>query len=521
MTESVSIKQGVVTGAVSGDGAVAAYLGIRFAAAPIGDLRWQPPQPLPAGSESVMATQRGPICPQYPVPVDCVLPLGDELQDEDCLFLNVWRPVDRSGERLPVIMWSHLGAFQLGSGSAPIYDGSNWARAGVVFVTPNYRLNKFGFLAHPALSAEQGGRSGNYGLLDQIAALEWIRDNIAEFGGDPDCVTIAGISAGASSVSLLMASPRARGLFHRAICESGGSFGPVLSRTACGDAWQHLAGAEASGQTWADRLEVSDTAALRAMSAAEIKAASEPDWTDNEGVFDAAQPIVDGVVLEEGSFAHFAAGRQAPVPLLVGSAANEDLLVPFSPTLEVYERDVARSYGEWAPAFKALYPASTDAEAVAASMKANSHRLFTWQNWTMARLHAAAGHDTYYYRFQMVPPVPPGRHPEQALPRPLGAFHGASMFYSFQNFDARDWPWRSEDFALSQAMVEAWTTFARTGKPVSVQLPQWQRFDPSEPRVMLLDAEPKISAVPDQPFIEFWNKFNAARSDSALAPATA
>jgi para-nitrobenzyl esterase len=382
-------------------------------------------------------------------------------------------------------------------------------------------LNKFGFFAHPSLSAEQGGRSGNYGLLDQIAALEWIRDNISEFGGDPGCVTIAGISAGASSVSLLMGSPAARGLFHRAIAESGGSFGPVLARTSCGDAWQHLAGAELSGKNWADRFKLSDVTSLRAIDAADIKAASAPDWTDNDGVFDAAQPIVDGVVLKEGSFALFAAGRQAPVPLLVGSAANEDLLVPLSPTLEAYERDVVRIYGKWAPEFKALYPASTDAEAMAATMKANAHRLFTWQNWTMAKLHAAAGHDTYYFRFQMAPPVPAGRHPEQALPRPLGAFHGASMFYSFQNFHTRDWPWRSEDFALSKAMMEAWTAFARTGKPVSRGLPRWPGFDPKEPRVMLLDATPKMGPVPDQPFVDFWSRFNAARSEDPLTTTAA
>lgn len=514
--ESVSLSQGVINGMLSDDGSVVSYLGVRFAAPPVGDLRWRPPHPLQPGGASVNATHSGPICPQYPLPTNSVLPLGDEVEDEDCLFLNVWAPAEQTGERLPVIMWLHLGAFQIGSGSAPIYDGSNWAKAGVVFVTPNYRLNKFGFLAHPALSAEQGGRSGNYGLLDQIAALEWIRDNIAKFGGDPECVTIAGISAGASSVSLLMASPLARGLFHRAICESGGSFGPVAERTSCGDAWQHLRGAEASGQKWADSLGLKDAASLRALSAEEIKVASETDWTDNYGVFDAAQPIVDGAVLEAGSREIFGAGRQAPVPLLVGSAANEDLLVPFSPSLEAYESDGARIYGNHAAEFKRVYPASTDAEAIASSMKANAHRLFTWQNWTMAKLHAAAGYDTYYYRFQMEPPVPENMHPEQALPRPIGAFHGASMFYTFQNFDKRNWPWREEDVALSQAMVEAWVSFARDGKPSSAKLPEWPRFDQNAPRVMQLDARPALGAVPDQPYLDFWDAFNAARGKDLL-----
>ncbi len=516
---AVRIRQGIVNGVISDDGEVASYLGVPFAASPVGELRWRSPRALGPGETQLNAVRTGPICPQYPVPTDCVLPLGDEVQSEDCLFLNIWTPANPSPEPLPVIMWLHLGAFQIGSGSAPLYEGSNWARAGAVFVTPNYRLNKFGFLAHPVLSAEQGGRSGNYGLLDQIAALEWIRDNIAEFGGDPGCVTIGGISAGASSVSLLMTSPLARGLFHRAICESGGSFGPVTNRTFCGDAWQHLVGAEASGKSWADAMGVHDTASLRTLTADEVKAASETDWTDNDGVFDAAQPIVDGVVLEAGSYEVFSAGRQAPVPLLVGSAANEDLLVPFSPTLEAFENDVTRIYGEWATEFKRLYPASTDAEAIASSMKANSHRLFTWQNWTMARLHAEAGYDTYYYRFQMEPPVPPGMHPEQALPRPIGAFHGASMFYTFQNFDKRAWPWRPEDLSLAKAMVEAWISFARTGKPATDKLPQWPRFDQQAPRVMQLDAQPGLGALPDQAYVNFWDMFNAARSRSALAGA--
>lgn len=515
MEAAVRLKQGIVRGVVSGDEAVASYLGVPFAMPPIGDLRWQPPQRLPPGDAQFWADRTAPICPQYPLPADSVLPLGGEVEDEDCLYLNVWAPADAKGQHLPVIMWLHLGAFQIGSGSAPIYEGSNWARAGAVFVTPNYRLNKFGFFAHPALSVEQGGRSGNYGLLDQIAALEWIRDNIAEFGGDPHCVTIAGISAGASSVSLLMASPTARGLFHRVICESGGSFGPVCSRTSCGDAWQHLAGAEASGKAWADRLGASEMASLRALSADQVKAASETEWTDNDGVFDAAQPIIDGAVLETGSFDVFTAGNQAPVPLLVGSAANEDLLVPLSPSLEAYESDLGRIYGKWAPQFKALYPASTDAEAMGASMKANAHRLFSWQNWVMARLHAAAGHDTYYYRFEMEPPVPPGMHPEQALPRPIGAFHGASMFYIFQNFGTREWPWRQEDYALSRALVDAWLHFARHGKPVSSGLPEWPCFHPGAQQVMRLGAQPRLETVPDRPYLDFWEAFNAWRREGA------
>lgn len=518
----IRLRQGEVHGRVSSDGAVAIHLGVPFAQAPVGDLRWREPLPLLPSADVIDAARHGAICPQTALPPGTVLPLGDdEPQDENCLFLNVWSPAEPSPIPRPVVMFLHLGAFQLGSASAPIYDGENWARSGVVFVTPNYRLGKLGFLAHPALSAEQGGYSGNYGLLDQIAALEWIRDNIAAFGGDPNCVTIAGISAGASSVSLLMAAPRANGLFHRVICESGGSFGPVMPHTACGDAWQDLASAERSGERWAEGLRLTTTAQLRAMTIDDIRASSAPDWSDNNGVFDAAQPIVDGMILPEGAASCFTQGKQARVPLLCGSVANEDLLVPCSMSLEAYERDVPAIYGHLADEFRALYPATTDSEAMSATMKANSHRLFTWQNETMARLHSAAGNETYYYRFEMVPPVPADRYPEQAMPRPLGAFHGASMFYTFRQFGLRDWPWSDADFALSDRMIEAWVAFARTGRPTAVGLPEWPCYDEGTPQVMALNAQPALQAIPDQQYLRFWQRFNTERETIAAQAGSA
>ena len=503
----VETRNGSIAGQTSQDGAVAIFRGIPFAKPPVGDLRWRAPQPPEPWPDMRPARDPRPIAPQFPLPPNSLIPLGDEEQAEDCLYLNLWGPGDPAGQRLPVIMWLHLGAFQFGSGSAPIYDGENWPRAGAIMVTPNYRLNKFGFLAHPALSREDEGRSGNYGLLDQIAALEWIRDNIERFGGDPDRVTIAGVSAGSSSVSYLMGSPLARGLFHRAIAESGGSFGGTAERTGVGDRWQTLADAERLGEIWARKLGAADAEELRALSTDRVRIASEPNWTDTQGTFDVAQPIIDGRVVVADTRTVFAAGDQAAVPLLVGSAANEDLLLPFSPDLDSYRSQAEADFGPAADRFMALYPATNDQEAIAATMLANSHRLFTWQNWTMARLHAAAGNDTFYYRFEQAPPVPEGLYPEQNFPRPLGAFHGASLFYSFGRFASRDWPWSEGDRRLSAIVTEAWVAFAANGKPTSGGLPQWPTFEPTAPAMMRLNATPALDRVPEQDRLAFWDEF--------------
>ncbi len=514
----VETTKGPIAGDLSPDGAVAIFRGVPFAMPPVGPRRWRAPEPMEPWAGVRAAREPRPIAPQFPLPPDSLIPLGDEKQSEDCLTLNLWGPGDPEGRRLPVIVWLHLGAFQFGSGSAPIYDGENWPRAGAVMVTPNYRLNKFGFLAHPALSREQGGRSGNYGLLDQIAALEWVRDNIARFGGDPDRVTVAGVSAGSSSVTYLMGSPLARGLFHRAIAESGGSFGGTAERTGVGDRWQTLADAERLGEIWASDLGAASAEELRALPADQVRVASEPNWTDTAGTFDVAQPIIDGRVVLADSRTVFVAGDQAPVPLLVGSAANEDLLLPFSPDLAAYRSQAEADFGPAADRFMALYPATTDEEAIAATMLANSHRLFTWQNWTMARLHAAAGHDTYYYRFEQAPPVPDVGYPEQNFPRPLGAFHGASLFYSFGRFDLRDWPWSEDDRRLAALVTAAWVALAATGNPTSAKptsgLPHWPSFDPAAPAMMRLNAAPALDGVPDRDRLAFWDEFYGFDADA-------
>lgn len=392
----------------------------------------------------------------------------------------------------------------------PLLDGRQWARADVVLVTVNHRLSRIGFLAHPDLVAEGGGTAGNYGLHDQIAALRWVRDGIAAFGGDPGCVTICGVSSGASSVALLMAAPAARGLFHRAIAESGGAFGPVAATTGVGDAWQDLESAADSGRAWSSAIGAPRLAELRRLSADALRAASAPAPGATTGVFDAARPVVDGTLLASAPHAVFARGAQAPVPLLVGSAGDEDLAAFNVPRDLATFRAQARA--EHAPRdddFFALYPARTDDQAVAVGLRSAGHRLFTWQNWRWAHLHTAAGHAAYYYRFAQPPPVPARRYLEQAQPRPLGAFHGASLFSTFGGAaDPPSWDWTPADVRLADTVRSAWAHFAEHGRPAALDLPAWPGFDAAHPASMILRADGcAVSAVPERAWLAFWDDF--------------
>lgn len=509
MKEVVSLTGGAVRGQRLDGGETVCFRGIPYAAPPVGQLRWRPPQPCDPWSGIRDATRFGAIPIQRERSTrGSLVPVSALPQSEDCLFLNVWTAADSSVAELPVIVWLHPGGFQFGSGSEPISEGPAWARAGAVFVSLNFRLSKTGFLTHPALSAEEG-TTGNYGLLDQISALRWVRDNIAEFGGDPHCVTLYGVSSGATSISLLMNSAVARGLFHRAIAESGGSFGPVGPHTGVGDCWQDLEGGCSTGQAWASAFGAKDVAGLRALSADRIRAGSVPHRNTTADVFDAARPIVDGLVIPDGSRSRFESGDQAPVPLLVGCAANEDTgTVTYAGDLAGFLEQASHDLGDELTKFLRLYPARTDEEAVAASLRANGHRLFTWQTWMWARLHAQAGFPVYYYRFEQPLPVPPGRYPQQRIARPLGAFHGGSLYYTFDQFGLRsDWPWSEEDRSFGRTMRAAWVEFARTGRPSHEQLPCWPEYDPAEPTLMALSVSSELVGVPDRDYLAFWDRF--------------
>ncbi|WAL68765.1 carboxylesterase family protein [Amycolatopsis cynarae] len=510
MAAVVETTYGAVRGEIDSGEGVRIFRGIPYAAPPIGDLRWRPPEPPAAWASVRDASEFGPIAIQNPPADTSLFADGGQRQSEDCLYLNVWAPLDTDAPARPVMVWFHLGAYQFGSGSSPLFDGRRWAQEGVVLVTLNHRLSRTGFLAHPELTDEGAGTAGNYGLHDQIAALRWVRDNITGFGGDPRCVTICGVSSGASSVALLMAAPAARGLFHRAIAESGGAFGPVAATTGVGDAWQDLASAVDSGRAWSSAAGTARLDELRRMNAQALRAASLPRPGATTGIFDAARPIIDGTLLTAAPHTVFAAGAQAPVPLLVGSAVDEDLAVFNYPRdLATFRSQAKAEHFASSAAFLDLYPAETDEQAVAAGLRSAGHRLFTWQNWRWANLHHGAGHPVYYYRFAQPPPVPPGHYHEQILPRPLGAFHGASLFSTFGGAaDPGHWNWTSSDVRLGATVRSAWAYFARHGRPDAADLPAWPEFDSAHPSAMILRADGcGLDDIPEHTQLAYWDQF--------------
>jgi para-nitrobenzyl esterase len=513
----VEVEGGRLSGLESADGAVRSFRGVLYARPPVGDLRWRPPLP-PTPWEGVRpAVAFGPCAPQPPIP-DAIVGAPYLPTSEDCLTLNVWTGAAARDERRPVLVWIHHGAFFFGGASVSLFDGDALARSGLVVVTLNHRLGRLGFLAHPALSAESPtSTSGNYGLLDQIEALRWVRKNIGAFGGDPGCVTICGLSAGSMSVSLLMAAPAARGLFHRAIGQSGGSFGPVGESTGISDSLQNLGSAERAGEAFARSLGASTADELRACPVDALWSADAGAPTEawqfggvpfRRGEFDTGFPIVDGAVIAEPPYETFAQGRQADVPLITGSSAGEESGMPYMTRRADFEEDARAEFGDAADAFLALYPPQGE-DARRASAQSNGDRVFVWQNWTWARLHAGAARSpAFYYHFDCVPPV----DPSDPGPVPAGlAYHGSEVAYVFGTFGARAWRWSAADRDLSRAISGYWTEFARSGDPNGGDRPAWPPFDPSDPAVLRFGETVGPAPVPLTGRLAFWDAFYAPR----------
>lgn len=461
-------ESGLIEG-VEVDG-VLAFKGIPFAAPPIGPLRWRPPTPPAHWSGVRNADTFSPICMQPGAYPDDAPP---EPMSEDCLTLNIWRPAGASSERLPVMVWIYGGGLLNGTASTPLYAGDALARRGVIVVTFNYRLGAFGFLAHPELTRESArGVSGNYGLLDQLAALNWVQRNIATFGGDPGNVTVFGQSSGAISISALMASPLARGLFQRAIGQSGGLFEPLDVAPEF-----RLEGAEQVGLAFASRLGASNLSALRAAPASEIVAQRFNP-----------QPIIDGYVLRETPYDALAHGRANDVDLLVGSNAEEGLYfksgrsVDASNLSDVLKQDfpgfIVSLIGPRAPA--------DDSAARAAFVAFESDMRFGWNMRAWARLHAAAARrKTYYYRFAH---IPAGQE---------GASHGAEMPYVFDHLKLSNVNWSDSDRGLAQVMAAYWTNFAKNGDPNGEGLPDWPVFGSTSRDVLVFDDNIRAEATPN------------------------
>ena len=434
-------------------GDVRVFRGIPYAASTAGANRWRAPQPVAPWDDIRPCDEFGPACPQPPYPKDSVYYREPEPQSEDCLHLNIWTAASDAAERRPVMVWIHGGALTRGSGAVNVYDGTALARKGVVVVTINYRLGPLGFFAHPELSAESTQQvSGNYGLLDQVAALKWVQQNIAGFGGDPGCVTIFGESAGSLSVNVLVASPLTKGLFHRAIGQSGTAFRALST----------LATAEAQGKKLAGDTPLAELRQLAPEKLIEL-ANSRGDGR--------AAPIVDGWFLPEQPLAIYAAGKQNQVPTITGSNADE--MTTLSPvgsrpkTLKALQAQVALLLGDPA-AVNRLYPATSDADAQRAYLDIVGDVSFSLPARMWARWNTQAGSEAYLYQFTRVPP--------EAQSAGLGAFHAAEIAYVFDNLDRLGRPITDADRKLASAMSTYWTTFARSGGPNTADLPEWRPY---------------------------------------------
>jgi para-nitrobenzyl esterase len=498
MAAEVRTDRGRLEGTKSADGKVDIYLGIPFAAPPVGALRWKAPRPAAKWKGLRRATKFGARCMQTRVYGDMVF--RDNGPSEDCLYLNVWTPAAPTKAKLPVMVWIYGGGFLAGSASEPRQDGENLARKGVVVVSFNYRLGVFGFFANAQLAKESGrNASGNYGLLDQVAALRWVHRNISALGGDPQQVTIFGESAGSFSVSALVASPLARGLFERAMGESGAFFNSVL-------VLKPLAESEAADEKFAKSVGAPTLAKLRAMPADQLLAAA----AKQKGIY--FSPNIDGYFLPESVSAIYDAGNEAPVPLLAGWNRDEGGF-PRTTAPEFQER-ARKRFGDKADEFLKLYPASNDEEA-RRSAHAFAGDMFTaFATWKWIEMQMSKS-PVYRYEFDDAPPrsaEPPADKPEP----PPAAYHSAEIEFVFGTLASKKLPWRPEDEKLSELMSTYWTNFAKTGDPNGPGLPKWPAYDAQDhyavmhlaampraepdtkrPRYLFLDANAPAPVAPD------------------------
>lgn len=471
--ELVRVDAGQLRGERVGD--VIRFKGIPFAAPPVGPLRWRAPQPVAPWSGVREASTFGNACLQPPQRTP-----GDGLpvpMSEDCLYLNVWRPAGAAA-RLPVMVWIHGGSLVTGTASLPVSDGAALARRGVVLVSINYRVGRLGYFAHPALTREaaDGGQLANYGLMDQVAALRWVRRNIAAFGGDPSRVTIFGQSAGALSVQALMASPPARGLFQRAIVQSGyyrGSYPRLYTTAPDGRRSAEQDGIEVLG---AIGVRTDDVAVLRGLSSAQLQ--SLPPYDVN-----GARLTVDGTYVVEDLWTTFRAGRQAPVPLMIGATGQETPPLP-----PEFKAQFAKARAQFITAEDEprLLPAYGDQETMDAHLAADMG--FGAMMYSFAELHLAHGHPAYRYRFATLP--------EAARKTLKGLPHSGDLPYVFGNLDAARWQMAERDRAVSEAAMDYWVEFARSGRPSPKGRAPWPTA--SGDRIMLFGDDAATPQLDDR-----------------------
>lgn len=484
----VTVETGKIRGIACGWPSITAFYGIPYAAPPVGELRWRPPQPAAAWDGVRDCARPGARCPQlgmekggfyqkefYPI---------EEPMDEDCLYLNVWTSAQSTDEKLPVIFWVHGGGFLTGYGHSAHFDGEHFARQGVILVTINYRLNIFGWMVHPELSGEsEHHSSGNYGLLDQIFALEWTRRNIAAFGGDPENITIAGQSAGAMSVQALLTTPLTKGMVSKAIMQSGGGTTAVLDKR-----YPTLAQAE----------ERADLSLLGVGSIAEARSLPWQELLSRWAASLPAQglqrtPVIDGWVLPAGIDEMARAGEYRHVPCLLGYAAQEGL--PAAPDFQQWKDLLEREYGsERAKDFLAL---CGDEESFPAYNKEHYalHCRASAEAWALL-LDQQKAAPVYVYCLN-----------RQLPGDDRGAFHASDLWYVFKTL-MRSWrPWEKEDYWLAYACNTYWSQFAKTGVPQGDRLPTWTPYTAGEPMTMELGKEIGMIRVPEDPKVDFRKRF--------------
>jgi para-nitrobenzyl esterase len=479
-------EAGEVSGIRNAGGDITAFKGIPFAAPPVGNLRWKAPQPAKHWSGVRKCDAYGPS-PMQAKPTPFMVYTSEFLIpekpiSEDCLYLNVWTGAKSKTEKRPVFLWIYGGGFVSGGTGCAIYDGEALAKKGIIFVSANYRVGVFGFFAHPGLTKESPEhQSGNYGLMDQIAALKWIKKNIAAFGGDPDNVTIAGQSAGSMSVNALVASPLTKGLFKRAIAESGSL---TVKNPAIPTAT--LQSAEADGIKAATKAGANSLADLRAMSAEDAMKKLQGRYS----------PIVDGYVLPESIPDIFAQNKENHVPVIIGWNGDEFGSGPVKK--EEFIKRAQQQYGADAETFLKYFPANTDEEATASQVKLSRDEVFALSGFNWANMQSQyADAPVYVYNFDRKIPAT-GDYVK------YGAFHTGEVSYVMDNLKfLNNRPFEPADHALATLMSDYWVNFVRTGNPNGNGLPEWPKYNTSQNLVKVFDAESKTESLPDKDALAF------------------
>ncbi len=496
--QTAKVNGGEVQGVIA-DG-VASFKGIPFAAPPTGEFRWKAPQPVKAWAGILKADALAPACMQD---TGMAKMMGAPARvGEDCLYLNVWTAAKKRGEKRAVMVWIYGGAFIGGMTSISMYDGTKLAQRGVVLVSTAYRVGPFGFLAHPDLSRESRKGSGTYGLQDMIAALRWVKKNIAQFGGDPSRVTIFGASAGGIAVSMLAASPAAKGLFHRAISQSGGSFAPPRFGNEAGQNVPTLKLAEDSGKSFLEKLGARDIKAARELSAAQIQKGLA---AGGMGLF---WPVADGHVLPGDQYELYLQKRFNDTPVLIGTNSDEGaMFARRAVTAAALEKQIRDGYGPHAAALLKAYPYATDEEAGRSSKDIFRESAFAWHTWIWARLQSQKGKNkAFVYYFDHRTPASPD-----------GANHGAEIPYVFGNLGGPGGPSGPEDIALSDLMSSYWVNFAKSGNPNNAGLPVWPAFTEDAQIAMILKSSPGAEPLPNMEKLKAFDAYYGWRRAEARA----